>query len=129
MLMSVGLKSLQARKIGEIADALARVGYTTLDEQAKALGLPRSTTWTIMRCCHKASGLSARLINRMLVSPDLPPPVRTTIQEYVKERLAGTYGHNKVQLRRFAWQLDGNHIPTAAGAIEKLEASYRKRAS
>jgi hypothetical protein len=32
-------KSRQAKKIGEIADALAGSGYRMLDQQAKVLGL------------------------------------------------------------------------------------------
>jgi hypothetical protein len=38
----------------------------------------------------------------MLSSPELPPHVRVTILTYVEEKLAGLYGHNKQQLRRFA---------------------------
>jgi hypothetical protein len=38
----------------------------------------------------------------MLSSRELPPNVRFTILKYVEEKLAGLYGHNKKQLRRFA---------------------------
>src|SRR5690242_8261607 len=100
--MASAAKSRQAQKIGEIIDALTSVGYLTLDDQAKALGLCRSTTWTLVRGCHKSSGLSARLINRMLAAPNLPSVVRDKVGEYVRERLAGAYGHNSMQLRRFA---------------------------
>ncbi len=40
-------------------------------------------------------------INRMLSSPELPPSARVTILTYIEEKLAGLYGHNKKQLRRF----------------------------
>jgi hypothetical protein len=42
----------------------------------------------------------------MLSSPELPPNVRFTIVTYVEEKLAGLYGHNKTQLRRFAARVD-----------------------
>jgi hypothetical protein len=42
----------------------------------------------------------------MLSSPELPPNVRFTILKYVEEKLAGLYGHNKKQLRRFAARFD-----------------------
>ena len=38
----------------------------------------------------------------MLSSPALPPRARVTILTYIEEKLAGLYGHNKTQLRRFA---------------------------
>ena len=95
------LKARQSSKIREIGDALIDLGYLALDEQAKALGLARSTAWTISRADHKSSGLSATVINRMLAAPHLPPLVHTIILEYVDERVAGLYGHSKLQLRRF----------------------------
>jgi hypothetical protein len=95
------VKARQASKIREIGDALIALGYLALDEQAKALGLARSTAWTILRADHKNSGLSATVINRMLAAPHLPPLVRAIILEYIDERVAGLYGHSKFQLRRF----------------------------
>jgi hypothetical protein len=95
------MKIRQSCKIREIGDALVSEGFLTLDQQADALGLCRSTAWTILRASHKCSGLSAALINRMLAAPRLPPLVRATILEYVEEKLAGSYGHSKKQLRRF----------------------------
>ena len=65
-----------------------------LDDQANALGLSRSTTWTILKGRHKASGLSADIINRMLAAPRLPPLVRAKVLEYVEEKTAGRYGHS-----------------------------------
>ena len=38
----------------------------------------------------------------MLSSPELPTHVRATILTYVEGKLAGLYGHNKIQLRRLA---------------------------
>ena len=94
------VKARQASKIREIGDALIALGYLALDEQAKALGLARSTAWTILQANHKSSGLSATVINRMLAAPQLPTLVRA-ILEYIDEKVAGLYGHSKLQLRRF----------------------------
>jgi hypothetical protein len=96
------MKARQASKIRELGDALVAAGFDTLDEQAKAIGLCRSTTWTILIGRHKTSGLSAAVINRMLAAPQLPPLVRLKILEYIEERAAGLYGHRKAPLRRFA---------------------------
>jgi hypothetical protein len=95
-------KTRQASRISELASALAADGLVTLDEQARALGLSRSTAWAVLKANHKASGLAAGTINQMLSSPALPPRARVTILTYVEEKLAGLYGHNKTQLRRFA---------------------------
>ena len=55
-------KARQSNKIRELRLALRRAGLIGLDEQAQALGLPRSTTWKILKGGHKASGLSAMVI-------------------------------------------------------------------
>ena len=99
------MKSCQSNKIRELGAALVREGFLTLDEQAEVLGLCRSTTWTILQANHKASGLSASVINRMLASPALPPSARATIIEYVQEKIAGRYGHGQKQIRRFSASL------------------------
>ena len=98
----IDCKVRQSARIRELAAVLAASGFVTLDEQAKALGLSRSTAWAVLKANHKASGLAAGTINQMLSSPELPPHVRATILTYIEEKLAGLYGHNKTQLRRFA---------------------------
>ena len=95
----------QSSKIREIADSLVAAGLVSLDEQARALGLSRSTTWTLLKANHKASGLSAAVIKRMLASALLPLVVRGKIVEYIEEKAAGMYGHNHKQCRRFTNQL------------------------
>jgi hypothetical protein len=95
------MKARQSAKIRELQHALVTAGYSSLDDQAKALGLSRSTTWTILKGNHKASGLSAATINRMLLEPRLPSLVRAKILEYVREKNAGFYGDNHVRLRKF----------------------------
>ena len=94
-------KACQASKIKELKLALRDAGLRALGQQAKALGLCRSTTWAILSGNHKASGLSGRIIVQMLAGPDLPPIVRGKILDYVREKYEGAYGHNTRQLRRF----------------------------
>src|SRR3974390_2008672 len=96
------IKARQSAKIKEIGVALASLGYTGLDVQAKALGLSRSTTWTILHANHKSSGLSAKVINPMFAAPNLPALVRTKILEYAEEKVDGRYGHSNVARHKFA---------------------------
>ena len=105
-------KARQASKIKEIGETLMDLGFMTLDQQSKTLGLSRSTTWTVLKAPHKGSGLSARVINQMLSSPHLPPAVRERIASYLEDRLAGKHGHTKMQLNRFARQLENNPRPS-----------------
>jgi hypothetical protein len=81
------LRDLKARKtkIQDITDALISSGYTSLDEQAKALGLHRATVWTIRENKHKLGRLSAKTIKRIITNPETPPRVRAAVQEYVAE--------------------------------------------
>jgi hypothetical protein len=72
--------------VKDISDALVGAGYTSLDEQARALGIHRATAWTIMRNKHKLGRLNAKTTERMLANPDLPPGIRDVIQQYVTER-------------------------------------------
>src|SRR5215471_19967337 len=109
--LTASMKTRQSSKIRELAEAVKSAGLLTLDEQAKALGLSRSTAWTILTASHKASGLSASIINRMLVAPELPPVVRTKILEYVEEKAAGLYGGSRSQRRKFAARLSIEKLP------------------
>ena len=104
------LKARQSSKIREIGNALTTAGIVSLDAQAKALGLPRSTAWTILSAEHKGTGISARIICRMLNSEPLPLRVRAKIVEYAKEKAAGIYGGTEMQHRRFASKLKLNGL-------------------
>ena len=84
-------------------------GVLMLDQQAKSLGVSRSTAWAMLKGNHKSSGLSATLINRMLTSPQLPRSARKIILEYVEEKLAGAYGHDTARLRQFRARLANGH--------------------
>src|ERR1044072_7190685 len=66
-----------------VADALVMDGYTTLDAQAEALGVRRSTAWTIVKAKHKLGRLSAKTCRRILTNPDLPTRVRVVFTEYL----------------------------------------------
>jgi hypothetical protein len=99
------LKLLQSAKLREITAALEADGFFGLDAQATALGLSRSTAWTILSGSHKSSGLSARTLNRMLTSPLLGERARSKILEYIVEKREGHYGTNKSSLRRFDQRL------------------------
>jgi hypothetical protein len=110
-------KARQTIRIRELGSALAADGLGTLGEQARALGLSRSTAWTVLKANHKSSGFAAGTINQMLSSPALPPRARVTILTYVDEKLAGLYGHKKVQLRRFAAGLNRGHSLFAGNVL------------
>jgi hypothetical protein len=75
----------QERKIQEIGKALVAEGLTTLNKQATALGLVRSTAWFILQAKQKRAGITPATIIRMLESPHLPPTVREKVLEYVAE--------------------------------------------
>jgi len=92
-------RARQWTKMREVEAVLRRVGIFDLDERARALGLPRTTTWKILT---GNSDPSAATINRILCAPRLPLPVRIKILEYVQERVSGVYGHSKSQSRRFS---------------------------
>jgi hypothetical protein len=115
------MKARQAAKIRELGHALVDSGFMTLDEQSKALGLARSTTWTILRASHKGSGLSAAIIKRMLLSPQLPPLARRKILDYTTDKLAGVYGGSRRRRLKFFERMklatpENNERPAAADA-------------
>jgi hypothetical protein len=119
-------KERQVSKIKELAHVLESVGFVSLDDQAKALGLSRSTTWTILKAKHKNYGLSAIVIKRVLAKPDLHPRVRAKVIEYIRERMAGLYGHNGSQLRRFVQLLAG--VTGADAAAFEFQRRTRRKA-
>jgi transcriptional regulator with XRE-family HTH domain len=100
-------------KIGEIKNVLTAAGVITLDKQAEALGLSRSTAWHLLNGKHKGSGISATVINRMLAAPRLPPAVRITIFEYIAEKVAGRYGDTKLRLSKFTARIPSGALDHA----------------
>ena len=111
-------KDRQSRKIRQFRGALVEAGFVTIDAQSKVLGLARSTTWAILKGKYKSSGLSATIINRILKAPRLPSAVRARIIEYVEEKAAGLYGHNKAKRLRFIARLTGGDFGDAQ--LEKI---------
>jgi hypothetical protein len=95
------LKARQSAKIRELREALVTAGFTTLNEQARALGLSRSTAWTILNGNHKSSGVSPAIVNQMLLASRLPSLARAKIFEYIEESKAGHYGHSNLAIRKF----------------------------
>jgi len=129
------MKARQCSKIAELRQVLLQAGYLSLNQQALALGLSRSTTWAILQATHKTSGLSGSVIKRMLRARDLPLEARQWIEEYVAERLAGGYGHNKIQLRAFRAQVElpctvmcqtSNRNRSERGSVSWAEFSVRR---
>ena len=115
------MKARQVAKMREIRDALVAEGCANLNEQAAALGLSRSTTWTIMSGSHKGSGLSATVLTRMLSAPHLQPRVRKKILEYVAEKSAGHYGTSQVRLEKFIDRIRQHQDPPG-GAISSPDS-------
>jgi hypothetical protein len=95
----------QADQIKCIGAALARAGFRTVRAKAKALGISRSTAWTILRGTHKTSGLTAGTVRRMLSSPQLPDAARAVILDYVADKTAGAFGHRAQRRQEFAARL------------------------
>jgi hypothetical protein len=94
-------KGRQTRKLAEIRLALVACGLCSIDKQAAVLGLSRSTAYHVITAAHKNTGISARIIGRMLDSPRLPPSVRAILCEYAVEKAAGLYGSSSTARRRF----------------------------
>jgi hypothetical protein len=84
--MSSDRTPLYSIGLGRISQALIASGYVSLDEQAKALGVNRSTAWVIINNKHKLGRLSAKTIDRILSNPQTPPSVRMLVRQYVDKR-------------------------------------------
>ena len=91
----------QAAKISELKRVILALGYKTLSEQATLLGLKRTTVWAMFKSSHTRGGMSANTVKRMLAATEAPREVRQIIDEYVREKLAGAYGHAPSALARF----------------------------
>jgi hypothetical protein len=100
-------KARQASKLEEIREALIAAGCDTTAKQAAVLGLLRSTTWALLNQGTRA-GPSAKVIKRILSSPNLPPRARRKVEEYVEEKISGLYGHSEVRTQAFSDKLRTN---------------------
>jgi hypothetical protein len=93
-------KARQALKLAELRVALIDGGFDTAAKQAAVLGVGRSTAWALLNL-DKRAGPSASVIKRILSSQSLPPFVRRTIEEYVREKSRGLYGHSRRRVQEF----------------------------
>ena len=84
--ISTSSRLRQTTTVEQIADALIADGYTSLDQQAKALGIHRSTAWTIIKTKHKLGRLNVKTTQKILANPETPPAVRTVVEKYLIER-------------------------------------------
>ena len=75
-------------------------GCDTAAKQAAALGVGRSTAWALLNL-DKRAGPSAKVIKCILSSPDIPPLARRKVEEYVKDKSRGFYGHSEPRLQAF----------------------------
>jgi hypothetical protein len=78
----------RARKIAiqPIANAVIEAGFTSLDAQAKALGVSRSTAWTIMKAKHKLGRLNSKTARCIVANPNTPASVRELVQIMLDDR-------------------------------------------
>jgi hypothetical protein len=93
-------KARQASKLAEIRETLIAAGYNTTAKQAAVLGVSRGTAWVVLNRDTRA-GPSAKIIKRILSSPNLPTATRRKIEEFIEEKIAGVYGHRKERTRWF----------------------------
>jgi hypothetical protein len=70
-----------------LVNALLAAGYSSLDEQAKALGIHRATAWTIVKNKHKLGCLNQATVSRILANSDTPQSVRVIIEQYLSEKI------------------------------------------
>ena len=108
-------------KLADVREALIAAGFRTAAQQAHALGVSRSTAWALLNR-GKRVGPSAVVLKRILSSPNLPPAVRRKVEEYIKEKIAGRYAHDK---RRVRWFRD--QFPTIAPGTTAAGAAVRQK--
>ena len=96
-------KERQALKLTEIREALVAAGYDTTAKQAAVLGVCRSTAWVLLNR-DKRAGPSAKVIKRILSSPQVPERARRKVEQYVEQKVRGHYGHCKSATRSFGNQ-------------------------
>ena len=96
-------KEKQALKLAEIRETLVAAGYDTTAKQAAILGIGRSTAWVLLNR-DKRAGPSAKVIKRILSSPQVPKRARRKIEQYVKQKIRGLYGHSEPRTQWFSDQ-------------------------
>ncbi len=131
--LQLGAKARQAAKLAEIREALVAAGCTSAAKQAAVLGVSRATAWVVLNRDTRA-GPSAKILKRILSSPNLPPAARRKIEEFIEEKIAGLYGHDKTRTRWFhnqfhtlasADKIPPEVLPTPTTQREGSQASVR----
>jgi len=102
-------KERQALKLAEIREALVAAGYNTTAKQAAVLGIGRSTAWWLLNH-NKRAGPSAKVIKRILLSPQIPKRVRRKVEQYVEEKVRGVYGHSEQRTQWFSEQFQRSPV-------------------
>jgi hypothetical protein len=59
----------------------------------------------------KRAGPSAKIIKRILSSPQIPKRVRRKVEQYVEEKVRGIYGHSEQRTQWFSEQF--HHSPNS----------------
>ena len=96
-------KEKQASKLAEIREALVAAGKNTTAKQAAVLGVCRATAWVLLNR-DKRAGPSAKVIKRILSSPQVPKAVRRKVEQYVRQKIRGLYGHSEQRTQWFGQQ-------------------------
>src|SRR3974377_2506185 len=96
-------KEKQVSKLAEIRGALVTAGYNTTAKPAAVLGVGRSTAWWLLNH-DKRAGPSAKVLKRILSSPQVPKKVRLKVEQYVEEKVRGIYGHSEQRTQWFGEQ-------------------------
>jgi hypothetical protein len=112
-------KARQTSKLAEIRDALVVAGFDTTAKQATVFGLGRSTAWSVLNSDRRA-GPSANVIRRILSSPSLPPAARRKVEEYIKEKSGGLYGHSGPRTQAFRDQFASRSGTAHSEIVGKL---------
>src|SRR6516164_5479692 len=108
-------KEKQALKLAEIRETLVAAGYDTTAKQAAILGIGRSTAWVLLNR-DKRAGPSAKVIKRILSSPQVPKAVRRKVEQYVRQTIRGCSAGKSVSAQ-------------AACCQERCASSHRVRRS
>jgi hypothetical protein len=112
-------KERQALKLAEIREALVAAGYNTTAKQAAVLGVGRSTAWWLLNH-DKRAGPSAKVIKRVLLSPQIPKRVRRKVEQYVEEKVRGVYGHSEQRTQWFSEQFQRGAVQSQTKDPHKL---------
>src|SRR6516164_7879427 len=104
----LGPKEKQALKLAEIREALVAAGYDTTAKQAAVLGVGRSTAWWLLNN-DRRHGPSAKVIKRILSSPQIPKRVGRKVEQYIEDKIRARYAHSEQRTHWFGAQFHIHH--------------------